>query len=527
MVYRIRLLISGLVLVTTLFGGFRATKAQSRAPYLYYYSQSRSAFIVERADGSDSRVLAPFVLPDGYSITGPGWSPSGRWFAWTLISNGGMAIGPEVIGGIVSRDGKHLVDLSGGIESMAWSPSGDLLLIKKDIFNEYSNLEYDSVEYDIFNPESVKVVLPIRLPVVGDVNGSFMVWTPNGRYAAFYYELPIDGQYIMELFAPSGIPIATRLYRADHTCFGAHGVFWSGKDTAAYLSSDGKTLYTENFIDGSTEQLPAPSVTILSVDWSPNGEYALIYTENSCLDSSDRVALWLLSLPEHRLLKLSDNVNWLYPWDDIRLYTSSTWSRNGNFALFLTQDLQLNLVTAVPFSLEKIAGLPPNGSTNYEPLLRWSASGDQVSFAWTQQDQNSTSGLIHSWVYSYQPRTRQLSTLIPMIDAEISYFAFSSDGRYRTYSDNARITILDMNSGKNVQITTLKISLPDVDPASLLPKQVLWHPQQDWLLVMGYLQSPWYAVNVINADGTVQRDLGVCILVPSCFGWLPDEALTF
>ena len=62
--------------------GVWAASAQPEmsAPYLYYYSAARRAFVVERADGSDSQNLIAYTCDDCV-IYGPGWSPSGRWLA--------------------------------------------------------------------------------------------------------------------------------------------------------------------------------------------------------------------------------------------------------------------------------------------------------------------------------------------------------------------------------------------------------------------------------------------------------------
>jgi hypothetical protein len=51
-------------------------------PYLYYYSRMFGGLIIERPDGTDSRLIGEDVIrPNMYSISGPGWSPSGRFFA--------------------------------------------------------------------------------------------------------------------------------------------------------------------------------------------------------------------------------------------------------------------------------------------------------------------------------------------------------------------------------------------------------------------------------------------------------------
>lgn len=67
----------------------RSASQPQDAPYIYYYSDRLNAFVIERADGTDKHLLGDSIMPPvqkpafGYYIEGPGWSPSGRWFAWT------------------------------------------------------------------------------------------------------------------------------------------------------------------------------------------------------------------------------------------------------------------------------------------------------------------------------------------------------------------------------------------------------------------------------------------------------------
>jgi hypothetical protein len=52
------------------------------SPLIYYYSQDDAAFIIETAEGANREILANFTLREHRQIAGPGWSPSGQWFAW-------------------------------------------------------------------------------------------------------------------------------------------------------------------------------------------------------------------------------------------------------------------------------------------------------------------------------------------------------------------------------------------------------------------------------------------------------------
>lgn len=53
--------------------------ADDSPPYIYYYSYAENAFLVERADGTDTRIFAASILDEApITIVGPGWSPNGE-----------------------------------------------------------------------------------------------------------------------------------------------------------------------------------------------------------------------------------------------------------------------------------------------------------------------------------------------------------------------------------------------------------------------------------------------------------------
>src|SRR5688572_5262553 len=59
-------------------------------PYIHYFDHLRGGLVIERADGTDSR-----MIPDVPMDTGPpAWSPSGKW----------MVVGHKMI---VSTDGNQ------------------------------------------------------------------------------------------------------------------------------------------------------------------------------------------------------------------------------------------------------------------------------------------------------------------------------------------------------------------------------------------------------------------------------------
>lgn len=91
-------------------------------PYIYYYSNALNAFVIERADGSDSRLLGQDVIPrrGNYFIQGPGWSPDGNWLAWS--GGGNHAIH---VNGI---DRLEILDVFANA-TMHWSPDSRWMLV--------------------------------------------------------------------------------------------------------------------------------------------------------------------------------------------------------------------------------------------------------------------------------------------------------------------------------------------------------------------------------------------------------------
>ncbi len=106
--------------------------AQNDAPYLYYYDPNESAFVIERADGTDRHLLAQGVMPgEVHSVAGPGWSPSGQWLAWQRIIGSVQQLEATFVPYAVNIDNGQLVtELDAFEESIVldWHPSRDWLL---------------------------------------------------------------------------------------------------------------------------------------------------------------------------------------------------------------------------------------------------------------------------------------------------------------------------------------------------------------------------------------------------------------
>jgi hypothetical protein len=124
------------LLLTLAFVGInRPLQAQSDSPppYLYYYSQLLGGLIIEHPDGTDSRQIAADVIPPNLTgLVGPGWSPSGKYFAAYGVDYSGYG-GYNASAYLIDLNGHPVAPWLNNIDltsSMQWSPPGeDILLV--------------------------------------------------------------------------------------------------------------------------------------------------------------------------------------------------------------------------------------------------------------------------------------------------------------------------------------------------------------------------------------------------------------
>lgn len=114
-----------LLLASVLLGlGFTTTSAQSDAPYLYYYHPDLNAWVIERADGTDSRLLGQGVSEKSDTTAEGIWSPTGEWLIW----NGRFATGDGVVSDfrwyITRTSDSYTINLTDdSISSVVWASS--------------------------------------------------------------------------------------------------------------------------------------------------------------------------------------------------------------------------------------------------------------------------------------------------------------------------------------------------------------------------------------------------------------------
>lgn len=524
------------------------TAAHSRAnpapPFIYYYSAADQAFNVERADGTDSHVLAPYEIPllaEGgppYQVAGPGWSPSGEWLAWHTVhpwyhSN----VGNQVY--VISREGgapQLLLDDQKRIIDLAWSPAADHLLIWRraeghdNDAGRWGEIGLDDVTvYDMTTQQILwqRTAQELHAVYNNQMRFAHAAWTPNGDAVALVFfrveapDAPVEG--VLQLIsAETTVERAIYLPPPGHDCdfiTESMRLAWSPDGKLLYTTPDEKTLVIEDFATGDNIAIPAPDNPVFRVDWSPDGDHALVYTTFDCRGVAN-YHLWLLSMLDYTLTQLpgagvSRQDQWVQPppYLDWPPYPTTTWSPTGTHATYASD----NRLFLYLLDTQTLTVTPIIAETGYVvwDSLRWSADGAHLHFVYHPPDEG--------WqVRRYDVASGAITVL--------------ADANCQMYSPIRGPHLFCSNPGVNVAhytnlATGVQIELPYMDtqvaPALLHIYFALWHPVQDWFFWTAYIDAGGggsaHRLTIANPDFSGYRELGYCYLdEPSCFGWLPE-----
>jgi WD40 repeat protein len=465
-------------------------------PYLYYYSDVLNAFVIERADGTDSRILAEGLMPpETNMILDADWSPSGKWFAWQSGKyTGGNA---RLRGWIISADGeKRLTLLDGftGITRTVWSPTEDLLAVVKEDFRQ-------GFTFFLIDVEAEKIITSFELGSEQQDNYmSRIQWSPDGELLAFYYnqghrienerwqtiyflrKVARTGQFVDMEAAP---PTFTFTETIASPAISSNNWF-------IYKSADDVHLIAEHLSTHEKIQVEVDN-RVNHILW--NRTDALVFVSQGCMECN---ALWHFSTVTKHWREVTQSANfydyevyqqmWLSP--DNRYITYRT--TNNQFILFNTDTLTETVIS------DNVAG-----------KWIWSEQSDMLVY----QDKDEYKLLLYDLVSG---ETTDLNH-DHWFDAK-----FSPDGQSLAV-DHYSVFILDINSGESLKIRDHSAAVY----ASTYNAAFQWHG--DWLLSS---QIYFYAsggggpraVMVTNRDQSIRRELSSYVGEP---GWLPEHVLPY
>jgi hypothetical protein len=472
------------------------SQMDSTAPYIYYYSSAQSAFVIERADGSDSRVLVDYVFSCPQCIpVGPGWSPSGEWFAWMNRRSNGSSIDANVVnqrGGEIVRF--HQLEQ---ITALDWSPTSDFLLV-----SGYETYGSGSPSEKVFLYDAnrqVTLLLIEGTDISDDEEGQFFYqvgWTPTGdvfvTYGRSMQIIPVSSDRDVRT-----IELATS---TPWACLRNRLPFWTESDVVNYISSDNHKLVIENLSSGQIDSARLPPGDLSYIAWSNDNRYALVYMLHT---TRPYYRLWLFSRSDLTFEALEDTA--LFP----SCRTDSLWSAD-NRGIFAASEGGLYMVEPVSRTISKVAERINVKIDELLPL-QWSLDRNEVAFAVLRGRQ----------VFSYNFLTQQLTLMVDNLseDHETSYFGLPREG-YWVYVWGGDGYIRNLSTGIETQVT---LGNTEYGPADGIVEELLWHDSADWLFALGWFGPSERVAFIVNSDGTRLRELGVCPYPfgASCFGWLP------
>jgi len=403
-------------------------KAQSvsDAPYLYYYSRMANAIIVEKADGSDSRILGSGLMPTAHdSANKITWSPSGKWVAWLSAIAGGTLGYTDQRAWIESVDGKPqhtALDGLANVEDISWSPQQDYLAAVRA---EPSPDSADKIEFyliDVAQRRTRQVL--IRTTSYYDFDSTIR-WSPDGQHVFFFYTRVVDtykntGTNSVIRFSLDGtfdeydLPSFCTQAGFNDLSYGQNYIpYWNTTEQSIYLNGKSNTLTLEDQT-GQHFDIAMPAPFISAVQWSPDHQKAFVFGREQC-DSPDQ--MWLLTVADqHMKLITADAVS---PLDQSYYPESASdpiplWSPQSDKGIFQKKDGELYLIDLSSLSIKRLVFLDLPVLHTDKLWMAWSPDGNHLFISKDPQ------------ILDVNVNTQQVSQFLTGFTA----LRLSSDGRF-------------------------------------------------------------------------------------------------
>lgn len=472
------------------------------APYLYYYSPLIGGFVIERADGSDSRAVGVgFSDSTQNEILAPLWSASGRWMVWQTADYGGL--GPSFFRAWGSRvDGTARLsilesppDVRVNTVVLEWSPDRDLLLAVQITEPVGDSDQAATAHYRLIDAEANAVIASqsTAFPYFqGDSREFRPLWFPDSAGVSVSSWMDWEGIPVsIVTLETDGLVSVVDTYASE---------FVGMRPDGAYGLSDerGFTLYQQ---DGTTEryELSAESGDSYQFSVSPDSETVLIAYHDE--------QLWRLDPDAQRVIPIGQRL--IRDGATFPRWGTHLWSTDSAYYLYTD-------ITGTYYVYER-------DTDTTRPLLNipdhdravWAENNRQL---WFYQENRVT---------VYDIASQESSTLQQLSNANLpdynQLFYPSPDGQY--FGTRSR-RIYNANSGGSRQIFVHSAAISTSDSFYLYE----WHPIEPWVIVgadvtyAGCCGPTALGVVGLNArDSRRQRELTT--LWGGAAGWLPDAII--
>lgn len=261
------MLIVAMLMFGIFYGTTQTAAQESDAPFLYYYSSEDQAIVVERADGSDRRLLGKGLILGGddyaYHVNTQ-WTPSGEWLMVWEMQDG------ELTQSVAVRiDGEQVIsDVPSGYFPY-WSPTRDTYAVIEPIPNT------DRSQVTIIDLVSQETILTLEAyrPIE---------WSDDGDEIRF-----IAPDNVLVSVGLDGSREEQRILEDTETHINLHD------DYLHYRHPEHHTLIFEHIETGELVEYTQFAPHYPLFEWSPNRQNALAYVRNPSDQTCD---LWFLSL---------------------------------------------------------------------------------------------------------------------------------------------------------------------------------------------------------------------------------------
>ncbi len=498
------------------------TDTPSDTPYLYWYNDYLNAFIIERADGTDSRIFGEGLMDENTNqVGGAGWSPSGEWFAWTSRYSDFYGFDETAFDSwILNIDNQQRLSVTEQIqhaEFMRWSPVEDILFVAERLADEGNNENWRIYLIDVPNN---KIIMHFE-----EVNClDFMYaaqWSADGSHISYFtgerldnndyfvqsvsilrngsiIEHPVDGFFCTFDF-PDSIPCQTP----------------DGRNIT--LNSEQTTLNLASPTSQQTIEIQSPEGKIYGLKLSDSGDYGVFF---SCLTDPCTPSFWLLNLKTSEMMRVEESARFR-PRQETMCTTLSydawtdwqVWRPTMNQVIYLDSEGNYFLLNAAD-GTQTLLTLP---EIEVE-LLEWHWLNENELTASYEERKFGEQPLCKIFIFNVETQILKSTDIFPNYD----WVNIAENGKYGV-SISPTPTIHDLDRGTQIVVKPHQVKYVMAGGGG----DIIWHTDSEWFIsaelsaVAGGGKSPLH-YGVIKTDGTLRRDFSVC-LQEQCANWLPPQ----
>lgn len=479
-----------IIILITLFIIEIEAQNTEEAPFLYFYSYEESAFIIERADGSDREVLVNYTFPENSGVIldgvgylgGDGWSTSGDWFVWTPFLRNGI---PSQEAYMVNRFDKTIIDLANDYSItayMSWSPNEDLLLLRQR--GNYSDDLRERI--GIYDPNLGSFIWEDNFFDTAGVND--FSWSVDGSKFIYHY-----GDLLTVYDTHTGEKVSLNSRVASWDCNFGGLPKWLDNSRIAYQNSDTTAIEVYNLETQTIEnRVDIPNNDIRSTSWSPDNSDIIIFVETA----SDMFVydVYMVSLFEETVSSIQNTVR------GVHCSAESIYWLNNDSLVISTYEEGIGIWSALT---DEISSLDIVDGNRVVGTSLVQAPNEELLFTWNVYDANE----YHLYAYNFNTDTVRL----------VSSLMQGSNYLSPTFGNRVIFgrTMIDLDTGINTEILNF------VEGIAHNLNDVQWSTNGDWVLGLSEAWEGISPVWIVSVNESHQSNITFCINSPSCFGWLP------